>query len=107
MAKRLPDAEARLENIKKFGGNIKDATDERDFYKERIPQLEKMLATAQIQYEQTIKIGKEQAKKLGEIMEMLSDSGVDSITRNEAAEHCIDWVHHLVKKNGMKIRPKS
>ncbi|WP_179089042.1 MULTISPECIES: hypothetical protein [Paenibacillus] len=56
---------------------------------------------------QTVEIGKEQAKKLGEIMEMIADSGVDSITRNEAAEHCIDWVWGMVKKNGMKIRPKS
>ncbi|MEK4879467.1 MULTISPECIES: hypothetical protein [Paenibacillus] len=56
---------------------------------------------------QTVEIGKEQAKKLGEIMEMIADSGVDSITRNEAAEHCIDWVWGMVSKNGMKIRPTS
>lgn len=55
---------------------------------------------------QAVTIGQEQAKKLGEIMEMIADSGVDSITRNEAAEHCIDWVHGLLK-TGAKVKPKK
>lgn len=55
---------------------------------------------------QQIIIGQGQAKKLGEIMEMLIDGGVDSITRDEAAEHCIDWVHEMIKKKGFKVRSK-
>lgn len=55
---------------------------------------------------QQIIIGQGQAKKLGEIMEKLADSGVDSITRDEAAEHCIDWVHEMVIRKGFKVRPK-
>ncbi|AWP28739.1 hypothetical protein [Paenibacillus sp. Cedars] len=55
---------------------------------------------------QTVTIGQEQAQKLGEIMEMMADSGVDSITRNEAAEHCIDWIHGQLSK-GAKIKPKK
>jgi hypothetical protein len=55
---------------------------------------------------QTVTIGKQQAKKLGKLMEYLIESGVESITRDEAAEHCIDWVHEMVKKKGFKVRPK-
>ncbi|WP_422661697.1 hypothetical protein ACK8P5_26610 (plasmid) [Paenibacillus sp. EC2-1] len=55
---------------------------------------------------QEVIIGQSQAKKLGEIMEMLANSGIDSITRNEAAEHCIDWVHEMIKDKGFKVRPK-
>ncbi|GAA0844431.1 hypothetical protein GCM10008915_47240 [Bifidobacterium pullorum subsp. gallinarum] len=55
---------------------------------------------------QTIEISRTHAIKLGEIMEKISDSGVDSITRYEAAEHCIDWVHEMIFKNGSKVRAK-
>lgn len=55
---------------------------------------------------QTIEISTAHAKKLGEIMEMMIDAGVDSITRFEAAEHAIDWSHEILKKQVMKVRAK-
>lgn len=55
---------------------------------------------------QTIQISKEQAAKLGQIMEWISESGVDSITRDEAAEHCIDLTYNIVKNKGGKIKAK-
>ncbi|MGG4217277.1 hypothetical protein ABEW32_03485 [Paenibacillus jamilae] len=48
ISSKLPEVEQRLELIRKHGGDIKDATEERDFYKGRIPYLENMLATAKI-----------------------------------------------------------
>ncbi|OKP91398.1 hypothetical protein [Paenibacillus sp. P32E] len=45
---RLPGAEDKLEVVKKHGGNIKDATDERDFYKNRITYLENALEKAKV-----------------------------------------------------------
>jgi len=56
---------------------------------------------------QTIEISKTHAGKLGQIMEMMIDAGVDSITRNEAAEHSIDWIHEILSEKGVKIRPKK
>lgn len=55
---------------------------------------------------QTVSISAKHAKKLGEIMEMMIDAGVDSITRDEAAEHSIDWTHEILKKKVMKLRAK-
>lgn len=55
---------------------------------------------------QTVSISPNHAKKLGEIMEMMIDAGVDSITRDEAAEHSIDWTHEILKKKVMKVRAK-
>lgn len=56
---------------------------------------------------QTIEISAAHAKKLGQIMEMMIDAGVDSITRFEAAEHAIDWTHEILKKKVMKVRART
>lgn len=55
---------------------------------------------------QTVDISQKHAKKLGEIMEMMIDAGVQDINRNEAAEHAIDWTHEILKKKVMKVRAK-
>lgn len=61
------------------------------------------VAREQKQVVYSLEISKEHAAKLGFVMEKIAEAGVD-ITRNEAAEHCIDWAHHLITKNGSKVR---
>ncbi|WP_433748272.1 hypothetical protein [Paenibacillus amylolyticus] len=47
-----------------------------------------------------------QAKKLGQIIEMLSEKGFESINRSEAIGHCIDFTYEMMKKHGSKLERK-
>lgn len=49
---------------------------------------------------QTLQISKKQAVKLEEVMKKISGLGVDSITREKAVEHCIDWIYFIVNESG-------
>lgn len=52
---------------------------------------------------QKIGISKEHAVKLGLVMERIAEAGID-VTRDEAAEHCIDWAYELLTEKGMKVK---
>ncbi|MEK5183357.1 hypothetical protein [Paenibacillus sp. FSL P4-0288] len=52
---------------------------------------------------QSVEISLSHAKKLEEIMEFISDSGAEPITRSTSAEICIDWTYGIIKENMNKV----